>query len=299
MSIRGVVRRAAGRLIHRGWAAIRTAGAVSPANPAGYRFRRLGDGACLSFPIGAIFGEAWIEIGEHTLVGERVSISAGMGPGVDLGPDSIVRIGGSCSIGRGSHIVGHQSIDIGDHVFTGPYVYITDQNHVYDDPEIPIGRQWPRNNPVVIGSGSWLGTGSIILPGTRIGRQCVVAGGAVVRGEFPDHSVIAGVPAKVVRRYVPGDGWLPSHLNGARAEHAEPGTAGIADPVETVRVTGTAGIAEPAETVRAAGTAGDAGTTGDVGHTGTLSTAEHPVPPGAAGSVQRVAPAGTGPAGGA
>ncbi|MFD8526032.1 acyltransferase [Streptosporangium canum] len=273
MSIRGVVRRAAGSLIHRGWSAIRTAGAVSPANPAGYRFRRLGDGACLSFPVGAIFGEAWIEIGEHTLVGERVSISAGMGPGVDLGPDSIVRIGGSCSIGRGSHIVGHQSIDIGDHVFTGPYVYITDQNHVYDDPEIPIGRQWPRNNPVVIGSGSWLGTGSIILPGTRIGRQCVVAGGAVVRGEFPDHSVIAGVPAKVVRRYVPGDGWLPSHLNGARAEHPEPGTAGIADPVE------------------AAGTAGRAGTTGDVEHAGILSSAEHPVPPGTAGSVQRVAPA--------
>ncbi|MEV4747265.1 DapH/DapD/GlmU-related protein [Streptosporangium amethystogenes subsp. fukuiense] len=215
MSLRGVVRRAAGSLIHRLWAAIRAAGTVSPASPAGYRFRRLGEGACLSFPVGAVFGEAWIEIGDHTLVGERVSISAGMGPGVDLGPNSIVRIGGSCSIGRGSHIVGHQSIDIGDHVFTGPYVYITDQNHVYDDPEMPIGRQWPRNNPVSIGSGSWLGTGAIILPGTRIGRQCVVAGGAVVRGEFPDHSVIAGIPAKVVRHYVPGEGWLPPHLGGA------------------------------------------------------------------------------------
>jgi serine acetyltransferase len=220
MSLSGAVRRAVGSLIHRGWAAIRAAGAVTPLSPAGYRFRRLGEGALLSFPIGAIFGEAWIEIGEHTLIGERVSISAGMGPGVDLGPDSIVRIGGSCSIGRGSHIVGHQSIDIGDHVFTGPYVYITDQNHVYDDPEMPIGRQWPRNNPVSIGSGSWLGTGAIILPGTRIGRQCVVAGGAVVRGEFPDHSVIAGVPARVVRHHVPGEGWVPPHLDGAHVELA-------------------------------------------------------------------------------
>jgi acetyltransferase-like isoleucine patch superfamily enzyme len=221
MSLRGVVRRAVGSLIHRLWAAVRAAGAVSPASPAGYRFRRLGEGACLSFPVGAVFGEAWIEIGDHALIGERVSISAGMGPGVDLGPNSIVRIGGSCSIGRGSHIVGHQSIDIGDHVFTGPYVYITDQNHVYDDPEMPIGRQWPRNNPVSIGSGSWLGTGAIILPGTRIGRQCVVAGGAVVRGEFPDHSVIAGIPAKVVRHYVPGEGWLPPHLGGAEAPGSE------------------------------------------------------------------------------
>ncbi|MEV0584947.1 DapH/DapD/GlmU-related protein [Nonomuraea sp. NPDC050310] len=196
-----------GALIHRAYAWIRRAGAISPANPAGYRFRRLGEGVSIAFPPGAIFGERWIEIGDHTLIGERVSISCGMMPGAELGPDTIVRIGASCSIGRGSHIVGHQSIDIGDHVFTGPYVYITDQNHVYDDPDIPIGRQWPRNNPVSIGSGSWLGTGAIVLPGSRIGRQCVVAGGAVVRGEFPDHSVIAGVPARVVRSYDPAEGW--------------------------------------------------------------------------------------------
>ncbi|WP_084956451.1 acyltransferase [Thermoactinospora rubra] len=196
-----------GALIHRAYAWIRKAGTITPASPAGYRFRRLGQGASIAFPPGAIFGEQWIEIGDHTLIGERVSISCGMVPGPDLGPDPIVRIGSGCSIGRGTHIVGHQSIDIGDDVFTGPYVYITDQNHVYDDPEIPIGRQWPRNNPVSIGSGSWLGTGAIILPGSRIGRQCVVAGGAVVRGEFPDHSVIAGVPARVVRTYSPQDGW--------------------------------------------------------------------------------------------
>ncbi|NUP31274.1 MAG: acyltransferase [Streptomycetaceae bacterium] len=196
-----------GALIHRAYAAIRKAGAISPANPAGYRFGRLGEGVSIAFPPGAIFGERWIEIGDHTLIGERVSMSCGMMPGHDLGAESILRIGGSCSIGRGSHIVAHQSIDIGEHVFTGPYVYITDQNHVYDDPDIPIGRQWPRNSPVSIGAGSWLGAGAIILPGTRLGRQCVVAGGAVVRGEFPDHSVVAGVPARVIRSYDPGKGW--------------------------------------------------------------------------------------------
>ncbi|SDI10867.1 acyltransferase [Nonomuraea jiangxiensis] len=204
-----LLRRAKGTLIHRAYAAILRAGAISPASPAGYRFRRLGAGVSIAFPPGAIFGEQWTEIGDHTLIGERVSLSCGMGPGVDLGPDSILRIGGSCSIGRGTHIVAHQSIDIGDDVFTGPYVYITDQNHVYDDPEVPIGRQWPRNSPVSIGSGSWLGAGAIILPGTVLGRQCVVAAGAVVRGCFPDHSVVAGVPAKLVRRYTPEHGWHP------------------------------------------------------------------------------------------
>ncbi|MDA0638177.1 acyltransferase [Nonomuraea sp. MCN248] len=203
------VRRAVGWLIHRAYRAIREAGAITPRTPGGHGFRRLGEGAKIAFPPGAIFGEEWIEIGDHTLIGERVSLSCGMWPGADLGPDSILRIGASCSIGRGTHIVAHQSIDVGDDVFTGPYVYITDQNHVYDDPDVPIGRQWPRNSPVSIGSGSWLGAGAIVLPGTRLGRQCVVAGGAVVRGEFPDHSVVAGVPAKLVRSYDPDLGWHP------------------------------------------------------------------------------------------
>jgi acetyltransferase-like isoleucine patch superfamily enzyme len=54
---------------------------------------------------------------------------------------------------------------------------------------------------VVIGAGCWIGTGAIVLPGTRLGRNVAVAGGAVVRGEFPDHCVIAGVPAKIVRSF--------------------------------------------------------------------------------------------------
>ena len=52
------------------------------------------------------------------------------------------------------------------------------------------------------------GTGVVVLPGTELGRNTVVAAGAVVRGTFPDHCVLAGVPAKIVRRYVPGSGWV-------------------------------------------------------------------------------------------
>ena len=48
-----------------------------------------------------------------------------------------------------------------------------------------------------------------MLPGTKIGRQCVIAGGSVVRGVIPDHSVVAGAPARVVRTYRPGSGWDP------------------------------------------------------------------------------------------
>ncbi|MGH3282697.1 MAG: acyltransferase [Trebonia sp.] len=78
---------------------------------------------------------------------------------------------------------------------------LTDQNHGYADPETPIGSQFPVNRPVSIGAGSWLGAGAIILPGTAIGRNVVVAAGSVVRGEVPDRCVVAGVPAKIVREY--------------------------------------------------------------------------------------------------
>jgi acetyltransferase-like isoleucine patch superfamily enzyme len=112
--------------------------------------------------------------------------------------------------------VAHQRISIGDDVYTGPYVYITDQNHSYADPELPIGRQWPVNSPVSIGSGTWLGTGVIVLPGAVIGRNVVVAAGSVVRGTIPDHCVIAGTPARVVRGYRPETGWSrpPPDLSG-------------------------------------------------------------------------------------
>ena len=126
----------------------------------------------------------------------------------------MLRVGDRCVIGRGSHIVAHRSVEIGDDVFTGPYVYITDQNHGYTDPDVPIGRQWPSNETVSIGSGAWLGAGAIVLPGARIGRNVVVAAGSVVRGEVPDRCVVAGVPARVVREYIPGSGWRPPLRSG-------------------------------------------------------------------------------------
>jgi len=216
--------------VHRAWQAVRDAGAVTAGSPAGRRFAAFGPGSVVVFPPGAIFGEPWIEIGADTLVGQQVSISAGIAPGQELGPATLLRIGDRCVIGRGTHIVAHQRIDIGDDVFTGPYVYITDQNHGYADPEVPIGRQWPANSPVSIGAGSWLGAGAIVLPGTRIGRNVVVGAGSVVRGVFGDHCVVAGVPARVIRAYEPGAGWQPVARTLADPE----GVQGVPEPPHPV-----------------------------------------------------------------
>lgn len=202
-------RRAVSRLVHRGWRWVQDAGAVSADRPGPLRFGRIGAGTRLAFPQGTIFGEEWIHLGECCIIGEQVTLTAGMMPGLDLGPDPVVRLGNGVVLGRGSHVIASRPIVFGDDVYCGPYVYVTSDNHSYDDPHEPIGRQWPRSAPVEIGSGSWLGAGAVILPGARIGRNVVVAAGAIVRGEVPDHSVVAGAPARIVRRWTAERGWEP------------------------------------------------------------------------------------------
>lgn len=200
-------------LAHRLWEWMRWAGGIGPQHRLGRQFHSFGAGALICFPPGDNVGQEHIALGERTLVAPNVTMSVGMAPGQPLPAGArspVLRVGARCLIGRGTHLVAHRSIVIEDDVITGPGCYVTDQNHVYADPQTPIGQQWPTDDPVVIGTGSWLGAGAVILPGTRLGRNTVVGAGAVVRGEFPDHAVLAGIPAKVVRRWTPGEGWQPA-----------------------------------------------------------------------------------------
>jgi acetyltransferase-like isoleucine patch superfamily enzyme len=195
-------------VVQSAWRRVQRAGTVTAESPAGRRFAAFGAHSLMAFPTGAVYGERWIEVGDQCMIAELVTLCAGMAPGQDLGPEPVLRLGDRCVIGRGSHIIAHHSIEIGEDVFTGPYVYVTDQNHSYADVDVPVGRQWPVNSSVRIGAGTWLGTGAVILPGAQIGRNVVVAAGAVVRGAVPDHAVVGGVPAKVIKEYVAGVGWL-------------------------------------------------------------------------------------------
>jgi serine acetyltransferase len=215
-------RAAAARLVHAASRQVKRIGAITAETAAGRRFAAFGAHSLIAFPTGTIFGEQWIELGDGTMIGEQASICAGMMPGHDLGPEPVLRVGDRCVIGRGSHIVAHHCIEIGDDVYTGPYVYITDQNHSYADPDLPIGRQWPVNSAVRIGSGTWLGTGVIVLPGSVIGRNVVVAAGSVVRGAIGDRCVVAGVPAKVVREFSPAVGWTQPLTASDESLLAEP-----------------------------------------------------------------------------
>jgi acetyltransferase-like isoleucine patch superfamily enzyme len=197
--------RVAGDVIQSAWSMAARFGAVGPRHRRAQRFARFGAGSMIGFPPTVIFGEERIEIGEGTAIGPLASLSAGMPSQAGLGGDPVITIGDRCTLGKGIGIVGHERIEIGDDIWTGHYVYITDQNHGYENLDLPIGTQMWKNEPVSIGSGSWLGHGAIVLPGSRVGEHVVIAAGAVVAGiEVPDNSVVAGVPARIIRRNIDG-----------------------------------------------------------------------------------------------
>ncbi len=169
----------------------------------GKGFAAFGDGSLICFPPSALFGERGIQIGRDTLIGPNVSLSAGMGPDQELLSDEVLVIGDRCLIGRGSSIVAHLSVDIGDDVFFAPNVYVTDQNHAFNDLSMPIGRQSMPEQPVVIGAGSWLATNVVVLPGVTIGKHVVIGAGSVVTTDIPDNCVAVGSPARVVKNLTP------------------------------------------------------------------------------------------------
>ncbi len=206
--VRAECYRVIGEWVRRTWGWLGRVGSIGPDSAAGRRFGRFGQGSIICFPTNTVFNERYIHIGERTMIGPQATLSAGMVPGQECLNDPVVRIGSRCLIGKGSGIVGHFSIQIGDDVWTGHHVYITDQNHGYEDVDLPISLQTQPERPVSIGDGSWLGHGTVVLPGSRIGKHVTIGANSVVSGEIPDYSVAVGSPAKVVRRYVEGDGWV-------------------------------------------------------------------------------------------
>jgi len=198
---------AGSEVVRWSWTRVKNLGAIGPRSRVARRFGSFGEGSIICFPYGALVNESAIHIGSGTMINTGVVLSAGwMLDQPDL-PGRVVSIGDRSLIGRGSSVVGHVSIEIGNDVWTGQNVHITDMNHGYADPDLPISQQNQPEAPVVIGDGSWLGHNVVVLPGARIGRHVAVGAGSVVRGALPDYCVAAGVPARVIRRSDPAVGW--------------------------------------------------------------------------------------------
>ena len=109
-----------------------------------------------------------------------------------------VLIGDYTRIGLYNTIIG--PVKIGNHVNLAQGITVTALNHNFDDTNKRIDEQGVSTNAVTIEDDVWIGANAVILPGVTIGNHCVVAAGAVVTKDVPPHSLVAGVPAKVIKQ---------------------------------------------------------------------------------------------------
>lgn len=207
------------RLVARAWRLAEDHGKITSAHPRSRRFGYFGAGAVVCFPPTALYGERWIHLRDGALVGPYVSLAVGLGPEQSSANDPTIVIGEGCSIGAHNGIVALEGIAIGARVYTGPRVYITDVNHGYERLDEPIGHQLQAARAVSIGDHSWIGTNSVILPGTSLGAHVVVAAGSVVSGQVPDRCVVAGAPAQIIRRH-DGERWISERTAIPRERHS-------------------------------------------------------------------------------
>ena len=134
------------------------------------------------------------------------------GANVSIGKNTVVECSGTMSdIGKGL-VVGNNvgmgthgfwgcagGVKVGDDCIFGNYVSLHSENHNFQDLDTPIRLQGISRKGIEIGSNCWIGAKVTILDGAKVGSGCVIAANAVVRGEFPDNVVIAGVPAKIIK----------------------------------------------------------------------------------------------------
>ncbi len=188
-------------------------GEIAPGTRAAEKFGSFGKGSCIGFPAATLMGTASIHIGTDSLIGRQVTLSVGYGPDDQRMRERGLVIGDRCVIGARSSLIAHDSIVLGDDVWFGQDVFVCDASHGYQELETPIGRQLGEHQPVSIGSGTWIGHGAIILPGTSIGRNVVVAAGAVVGGTIEDYAIVGGAASRMLRTFEPGVGWVTAAGN--------------------------------------------------------------------------------------
>jgi len=113
-------------------------------------------------------------------------------------PENII-VGNNVSFNEYDWIDGNGLIEIGDYVSVGPRVSLISFDHEYSDPEKPVKLQGKILAKIVIQNNVWLGAGAIVRAGVTIGEGSVIGAGSIVLKDVPPHTVVAGVPAKVIK----------------------------------------------------------------------------------------------------
>jgi acetyltransferase-like isoleucine patch superfamily enzyme len=136
-----------------------------------------------------------IEIGDETIIMHGAILHVYNFRGL---PHSGIKIGKDSLVGEYTVIRGQGGVTIGDRVYTSPFTQIIAVNHVFDERERPFTEQGITAEGIVIEDDVWLGAGAIITDGVCVGKGAVVAAGAVVTKDVPPHTVVGGIPARVI-----------------------------------------------------------------------------------------------------
>ncbi|MGZ6641354.1 MAG: acyltransferase [Solirubrobacteraceae bacterium] len=136
--------------------------------------------------------EGRLEIGPHVLLEPGVWITA---PG-----QARVRIGEGTFLNLGVMVASTALVEIGPHCMLANGCFVTDGNHRFDDPDVPVTWQgFTSKGPTRIGDNTWLGANVVVTSGVTIGRRCVIGANSVVTADVPPGSIAAGAPARVLR----------------------------------------------------------------------------------------------------
>ena len=128
-------------------------------------------------------------LGDHSVVESFSCINNAVGD---------VVIGDHTRIGLHNTIIG--PVTIGQHVNLAQGIVVTALNHNYSIPDQRIDQQGVTTAAVTICNDCWIGANAVILPGVTIGEHSVVAAGAIVTKDVPSHSLVAGVPARIIKQ---------------------------------------------------------------------------------------------------
>lgn len=133
-----------------------------------------------------------LSMGEGTTISSFCQLKARHG---------VLRLGRNVGVGVGcSFSPGEKGLTIGDNCLFGPYVLVVSSNYRYDRLDIPLAEQGSSSKGIEIGENVWIGGNSVVLDGTTIGNNVIVASGSVVSGHIPDNVILQGNPAKEIFR---------------------------------------------------------------------------------------------------
>jgi acetyltransferase-like isoleucine patch superfamily enzyme len=105
------------------------------------------------------------------------------------------------SIGPNFNLTCANFVKIGNRVTISSNVFITDMDHSYSEIGVSIMKQPNIIDETIISDNCFIGTGAVLLAGTKLGKQCIVGANSVIRGKYADYSVIVGNPGRVIKIY--------------------------------------------------------------------------------------------------